>query len=172
MRALLVRPIVILIPEIPYELNEIARKINQRNEQGRNFSIIVVAEGAVPRDGELSYLEKGDVKRLGGVGNMITAQLREMIPNEVRTVVLGHLLRGGTPSARDRLLALRFGAAAVRAVEKGQFGVMVALNPPEVNHVPLDVCTNSIKTVPVDGDTVATARDLGIEFGDFDSRLE
>lgn len=163
---------VILIPEIPYDINEVARKIKQRNEQGREFSIVVVAEGALPKGGELSYEAKGDVKRLGGVGRMITEQLRDLVPNEVRTVVLGHLLRGGTPSARDRLLALRFGAAAVRALEDGRHGVMVALNPPEVNYVPLEVCAKSIKTVPVDGDTIATARDLGIEFGDTKERLE
>lgn len=163
---------VILIPEIPFDIREVARKIEQRNAQGRTFSIVVVAEGATPADGELSYQVYGDVKRLGGVGEMVTIQLRALVPNEVRTVVLGHLLRGGTPSARDRLLAMRFGAAAVRALDDGVFNVMVALRPPDVNLVPLAECTRSIKTVPIDGDTVATARDLGIEFGDAVARLE
>lgn len=163
---------VILIPEIPFNIEEVARKITERNQHGRSFAIVVVAEGAVPAGGTLSYKSKGDVKRLGGVGNLITQQLRDLIPNEVRTVVLGHLLRGGTPSARDRLLAMRFGAAAVRALDAGHFNVMVALNPPNVDLVPLEECTRMIKTVPVDGDTIATARDLGIEFGDSVARLE
>lgn len=163
---------VILIPEIPFDINEVARKISERNAYGRTFSLVMVAEGAVPANGRLSYQTLGGVKRLGGVGEQVTNQLRELIPNEVRTVVLGHLLRGGTPSARDRLLAMRFGAAAVRALDAGKFNVMVALNPPNVDLVPLAECTRTIKTVPVDGDTVATARDLGIEFGDAVARLE
>ena len=163
---------VILIPEIPFDINEVARKVIERNRYGRTFSIVIVAEGAMPAGGTLSYESKGDVKRLGGVGSLVTEQLRELVPNEVRSVVLGHLLRGGTPSARDRLLATRFGAAAVRALDAGQFNVMVALNPPNVDLVPLAECTRFIKTVPVDGDTIATARDIGIEFGDSVARLE
>ena len=162
---------VILIPEIPYDIKEVAEKIKERNGIGRSFSIVVVAEGALPIGGELSYMTKGDVKRLGGVGWLVADQLRVMVPNEIRTVVLGHLLRGGSPSARDRLLALRFGAAAVRAIEQERFGVMVTLDPPKVNYVPLETCASSIKTVPLDGDTIATARDLGIEFGDSVARL-
>ena len=156
----------ILIPEIPYDIHKVAEKVNQRNKSGRNFSIIVVAEGAFPKEGEASYLEHGDVKRLGGVGASITEQLRPLVPNEVRTVVLGHLLRGGQPTARDRMLALRFGAAAVRALDEGHSSIMVGLNPPHVNYVSLEIVTQKTKTVPLDGDSIATARDLGMCLGD------
>jgi 6-phosphofructokinase 1 len=89
-----------------------------------------------------------------------------MTGKETRTVVLGHLLRGGSPTSVDRLLGLRFGAAAVRALDEGQDGVMVALRPPEVVYVPLSEATRNLKLVPLDGDTMNTARDLGINFGD------
>ena len=145
--------------------------IRDRNSRGRKFSIVVVAEGARPVDGSLSYEDRGDVKRLGGIGRMLTEQLRERVENEVRTVVLGHLLRGGTPTARDRLLSARFGAAAIRGLKAGESGVMVALVPPNVKYVPLAELAHKLKLVPVDSDTVMTARDLGIEFGDYAPRL-
>lgn len=157
---------VILIPEIPYDIAKVAEQVKLRNATGREFSIVVAAEGAVPLGGDLVYSDQGGVKRLGGVGEQVTQALRPLVPNEVRAVVLGHLLRGGTPSAQDRLLALRFGAAAVRAVEKRLSGVMVALDPPIVRYVPLADSTKRTKTVPLDGDTIMTARDLGISFGD------
>ena len=106
------------------------------------------------------------MERLAGAGERVTKGLEELTGREVRTVVLGHLLRGGSPSSFDRLLALRFGAAAVRALDSGQSGVMVALAPPTVNYVPLEDATNRMKTVPLDSDTVLTARDLAISFGD------
>ncbi len=157
---------VILMPEIPYNIQKVAERIQQRNAVGRGFSIVVVAEGAIPQGGESVYRIIGDVARLGGVGNLVAEQLRGLIPNELRAVVLGHLLRGGAPTANDRLLALRFGAAAVRALEEGYFGYMVALAPPDVRYVPLEECTRRTKTVPLDCDTVLTARALGISFGD------
>ncbi len=157
---------VILIPEIPFDIQKVAEKIKSRNENRREFSIVVVAEGALPIGGKLQYLAQGDVKRLGGMGQVVTDQLRLLVPNEVRTVVLGHLLRGGTPTARDRLLSLRFGAAAVRALAEGESNILVALDPPTVRYVPLELCTKRTKTVPLDGDIIATARDLGIALGD------
>lgn len=157
---------VILIPEIPFNIQNVADKINQRYARGRHFSIVVVAEGARPADGEMAFQQKGDVKRLGGMGAIVTGQLLPLINQEARTVVLGHLLRGGSPTARDRLLSLRFGAAAVRAIEEGYNNVMVALDPPLVRYVPLEDATRRMKTVPLDCDTLATARDLGISFGD------
>jgi 6-phosphofructokinase 1 len=128
----------------------------------------VVAEGAYPIDGHRVVRSKeiGRAERLGGIGYHVTAQLQEMLGQEARCVVLGHLLRGGKPSAYDRLLALRFGAAAIRALEEGQSGIMVALDPPNVRYVPLSEATSRMKQVPVDGDTIKTARDLGISFGD------
>ena len=156
----------ILIPEIPFDINLVADKIKERNDSGREFSIVVVAEGALPKGGDASFMTKGDVQRLGGVGATVANQLRPLVPNEIRTVVLGHLLRGGSPTARDRLLSLRFGAAAVRALEEGQSNVMVALDPPTVRYVPLELCTRRTRTVPLDSDIIATTRDLGIALGD------
>ncbi len=158
----------ILIPEIPYDIHHVASKIEHRRRAGRHFSIVVVAEGTRPVDGEMSVIERaaGRAERLGGAGARVAEQLQALTGQETRLVVLGHLQRGGTPSTRDRLLALRFGAAAVRALEAGQTDVMVALDPPDVRYVPLAQATQRIKTVPLDGDVVLTARDLGISFGD------
>lgn len=157
---------VILIPEIPFDLEKVAEKVKQRNQNGRNFTIICVAEGAIPKGGEAMYKTTGGRKNLGGIGERVAEELRSMVPNQIRTVVLGHLLRGGMPTARDRLLSLRFGAAAVRGLEAGESNVMVALDPPTVKYVPLEECTRRMKLVPVDCDTVATARDLGTCLGD------
>jgi phosphofructokinase-like protein len=158
----------ILIPEIPYDLVPVAATIRQREERGAKFSIVVVAEGAVPVGGELSTQGQavGQAVQLGGVGAKVASELEQLTGKESRCVVLGHLLRGGPPTSLDRLLGLRFGAAAVRALEIGHNGVMVALDPPNVTYVPLVGATQRMKTVPLDGDTVLTARDLGITFGD------
>jgi 6-phosphofructokinase 1 len=159
----------ILIPEIPYDLSKVAEKIRQVEELGQKHAIVVVAEGARPKGGTISLVERqaaGTAERLGGIGERIAHELAEMADRETRVVVLGHLLRGGTPTTFDRLLALRFGAAAVRALDEGQSGIMVALNPPAVDYVPLDEACGRMKTVPLDSDVILTARDLGICFGD------
>ncbi len=159
----------ILIPEIPYELEKVAEKIESRWARGREFAIVVVAEGALPKGGSVSYLEGtagGGARRLGGVAERIAAELEELTGKETRSLVLGHLQRGGSPIAYDRVLALRFGAAAVELAAEGHFGCMVALDPPEVKPVPLAVAIDRLKTVPVDGDVVRTARAMGISFGD------
>jgi phosphofructokinase-like protein len=158
----------ILIPEIPYDLRRVVAKIKERDEQGRNFSIVVVAEGAKPQGGDVTVKEKvaGRVERLGGIGEKVANDLQALTGKETRVVVLGHLLRGGSPTAQDRLIALRFGAAAVRALAEGQSGIMVALDPPNVNYVPLADVAGRMRAVPLDCDTMMTARDLGICFGD------
>ncbi|MDW8327376.1 MAG: ATP-dependent 6-phosphofructokinase [Anaerolineales bacterium] len=158
----------ILIPEIPYDLQSVANKIKERDRRGANFSIVVVAEGARPKGGTVSVLEReaGRAERLGGVGEKVEKELAALTGKETRLVVLGHLLRGGSPTRFDRLIALRFGAAAVRALAEGQNGVMVALDPPTVKYVPLAAATRRMKSVPLDGDTILTARDLGICLGD------
>jgi phosphofructokinase-like protein len=159
---------VILLPEIAYDINKVAAKIQEREAQGRSFSIVVVAEGARPVDGDVSIIGQsvGQAERLGGVGHKVGAALEALTGKETRVVVLGHLLRGGTPTAYDRLLSLRFGAAAVRALTEGQTGIMVALDPPTVNYVPLKDVSGRMKRVPLDCDTILTGRDLGVSFGD------
>ncbi len=158
----------ILIPEIPYDLKKVAEKIEDRERRGRHFSIVVVAEGAKPRGGELSVVSKevGRAERLGGAGEKVARELQTLTGKETRTVVLGHLLRGGSPTTFDRLVALRFGAAAVRALAEGHSSVMVALDPPTVRYVPLKSVAGRMKCVPLDSDTMLTARELGICFGD------
>ncbi len=160
---------VILIPEIPFDLDAVCDKVMEREARGRHFSIVVVAEGARPADGEMvtrGEREAGREVRLGGIGERVAAGIEERTGKECRVVVLGHLQRGGRPTTFDRLIALRFGAAAVRMVEQGRFGVMVALDPPTVLAVPLEDALCRMKTVPLDSDTVLTARDLGVCFGD------
>jgi len=159
---------VILVPEIPYDLKSVADKIAERFSSGHGFAIVVVAEGARPKGGGYSVLEKkaGSAERLGGVAERVAEELHRLTGRDTRHVVLGHLLRGGTPTTFDRLLALRFGAAAVRALAAGKTGVMVALDPPKVRYVPLEEATQRMKCVPLDCDTVLTARELGICLGD------
>lgn len=159
---------VILIPEIPYDINKVAAKILEREANERRFSIVVVAEGAKPLGGDISIIGKslGQAERLGGVGHKIAAALETLTGKETRVVVLGHLLRGGTPTAYDRLISLRFGTAAVRALSEGHSGIMVALDPPNVNYVPLEMATKRMKSVPLDCDTILATRDLGVSLGD------
>jgi phosphofructokinase-like protein len=158
---------VILIPEIPYDINKVVVKINERSQKGRHFSIVVVAEGARPQGGEYTVAGiDGRKGRLGGIGYKVGDAIEALTGKETRVVRLGHLLRGGTPTSFDRLLALRFGAAAIRALDEGKSDIMVALDPPTVRYVPLDQATRRMKCVPLDCDTMLTARDLGISFGD------
>ena len=159
---------VVLIPEIPYDLTKVAEKIRDREERGSLFSIVVVAEGAKPLGGSTSIIsrESGRAERLGGCGERVAQELQELTGKETRLVVLGHLLRGGQPTRFDRLIAQRFGAAAVRALAEGQHGIMVALDPPTVKYVPLEDATKRMKTVPLNSDIMLTARDMGICFGD------
>src|SRR4030043_1791521 len=159
---------VILIPEIPYDLQKVAQKVLDRQERGSMFSIVVVAEGAIPKGGSVSIIsrESGRAERLGGCGERVAEELQALTGKETRLVVLGHLLRGGSPTRFDRLIAQRFGAAAVRATAEGQKGIMVALDPPTVKYVPLEAATKRMKTVPLNSDIMYTARDMGICFGE------
>ncbi len=160
---------VILIPEIPFDIEVVCDKVMEREGEGRRFSIVVVAEGAKPAGGEMvtrGPKESGREVRLGGIAEQVARQIEERTGKETRAVVLGHLQRGGSPTTFDRLLALRFGAAAVRLVAAGQTGVMVALDPPEVRAVPLSEAIGRSRTVPLTCDTIQTGRELGICFGD------
>ncbi|MEX0690648.1 MAG: ATP-dependent 6-phosphofructokinase [Gemmatimonadales bacterium] len=160
---------VILIPEIPYDIAKVADKVHEREAAGRNFTIVVVAEGAIPKDGTVTLKEEqraGQAARLGGVAERIAQELAERTGKETRMLTLGHLQRGGSPTTFDRLLALRFGAAAVRAVAEKRFGQMVALQPPNVVFVPITEALRGSRGVPLDADVLRTARDLGIALGD------
>jgi ATP-dependent phosphofructokinase / diphosphate-dependent phosphofructokinase len=160
---------VILIPELPFDVQRIVEAIHARDRFGAKFTIVVVAEGARERGGERSIVEpaRGErVERLGGIGHKLALDLEVLTGKEVRTAVLGHLQRGGTPSAFDRVLATRFGAKAVALVERGDFGRMVASHPPDIVPIALDEIVGRIKTVPPSADLVLAARALGISFGD------
>ena len=161
---------VILIPEIPYDIASVCDKITERERSGKRFSIVCAAEGAMPPGGEVTMktVPAGSERqpRLGGIGDRLAEQIAERTGKETRSLALGHLQRGGPPTAYDRLIALRFGAAAVRCVAERAFGRMVALDPPHVRAVPLDEAVREVKSVPLDSDVIATARDLGTSFGD------
>jgi 6-phosphofructokinase 1 len=161
---------VILIPEIPYDIEKVCAKIREREGRGREFSIVCAAEGATPIGGDVVMKTvprgTGEQVRIGGLGEQVAREIADRTGKETRSLVLGHLQRGGRPIAYDRLMALRFGAAAVRCVAKGQFGNMVALDPPDVRPVPLEDALREPKRVPLEGDVVQTARALGISFGD------
>jgi 6-phosphofructokinase 1 len=160
---------VILVPEIPHDLDKVAETIYERDRKGATFSIVVVAEGARPRDGQASLIEaasQGHVERLGGAGAKCAVGLEALTGKETRHVVLGHLQRGGAPTAFDRTLATRFGGKAVEMVRCGQFGKMVASHPPDLVPIPIGEVVGKTKTVPLDYDLLLTARALGISFGD------
>jgi phosphofructokinase-like protein len=156
---------VILIPEIPFDIARVCEKIAEREALGRHFSIVVVAEGAVPRGGAESYVDAAGL-RLGGIGEKVAEEIERRTGKETRALVLGHLQRGGSPTTFDRLLGLRFGAAAVRLVADGKFGMMVGLDPPNIIAVSIDEVLTQPKRVPLDSDVLATAREVGISFGD------
>lgn len=161
---------VILIPEIPFDIGVVCNHIMEDELLGERYAIVVAAEGAAPVGGGSVDKGAGEVGRqdvvLGGIGEWVAEQVRQRTGKDTRSLVLGHLQRGGSPTTFDRLLALRFGAAAVRMIEKEEFGCMVALAPPNVRTVPLEQIIGTIRGVPLDGDTLQTARDIGICFGD------
>jgi len=160
---------VILIPEIPYDIERVCDKIRAREAAGRNFSIVVAAEGARPRGGSVALLEHaraGAAERLGGVAAQVAAAIEDRTGKETRSLVLGHLQRGGSPTTFDRLLALRFGSAAVRAIGEGAFGSVVVYSPPTVTRRPIADVMGRQKLVPLDSGIILTARNLGISFGD------
>ena len=160
---------VILIPEIPFDIDIVCETIRARERAGRHFSIDVVAEGATPIGGTVTLREKGIAgsnDRLGGIAELVAHGIALRTGKETRSLVLGHLQRGGSPTTFDRLLALRFGSAAIRAIADGDFGTMVAFQPPNVTRVPMDQVVGRTKTVPLDSGIILTARHLGISFGD------
>jgi len=169
---------IVLIPEIPYSLDSVLQRIRGRwQEERRNFTLVVVAEGAHPAGGETSHIEEatsGRVARVGGAALQLEAELKRAfaarwpraVPPEVRTTVLGHIQRGGSPCAYDRLISLRFGAEAVRLAIAGQWGRMVCLRGTEIKSVPLADGIRRPHNVDIDGQLLAQARAVGICLGD------
>ncbi|MCL2669274.1 MAG: ATP-dependent 6-phosphofructokinase [Syntrophaceae bacterium] len=161
---------VILIPEIPFDIEKVCSKIMDNELHGKDYGIVVVAEGAKVQGGEM--ITKGDVEEgrqevlLGGIGEWVAREIHQRTGKDTRSLVLGHLQRGGSPTTFDRLIALRFGDAAVRFIAEGKRNVMVASQPPVMAPVPLAEAAESMKAVPLDSDSILTARDIGISFGD------
>jgi 6-phosphofructokinase 1 len=160
---------VILIPEIPFAIDKVCDKIRDRARRGRRFSIVVAAEGAAPIGGVQKFHQRAGIGfegRLGGIGEVVAERIGNITGAETRSLVLGHLQRGGRPTNWDRILGTRFGSAAMRAAVEGQWGQMVALRPPTIKLVPLSKAVAHLKRVPKSSDIVRAARDLGIAFGD------
>jgi 6-phosphofructokinase 1 len=160
---------VVLIPEIPFDMKKVADHIMERDRWHARFSIVVVAEGAYPAGGSRSVVAEANaqkLERLGGMAGLVSHDLEKLTKKESRFVVLGHLQRGGSPTSYDRVLATRFGSFAVELVERGEFGVMVALRSPDIVSVSLECIVGKTRNVPVNGDVVRTARHMGISFGD------
>jgi 6-phosphofructokinase 1 len=157
----------ILIPEIDYDLDAVCESIRHRYRTGRRFAIVVVAEGAKPRGGSLVVRshELGHDVTLGGVGALVATGIAERTGYETRSLVLGHLQRGGSPTPADRLLALRYGASAVRLAAEGHWGRMVSWQPPRMTSVPFEAALERTKCIPLDHDALETARDFGVCLG-------
>lgn len=160
---------VILVPEIPFKFESVCKKVHQRQKAGSHFSIIAVSEGAFPQGGKPVYALPGDsvtYAHLGGISSQVADFVAATCHVETRVTVLGHLQRGGSPSAFDRWLATRFGAAAVRLAAEGGFGKMVALKETRVVDIPLKEALAVPKRIDIHGDAIRTARGIGISFGD------
>lgn len=161
---------VILIPEILYDINKVSKKIIERAEAGKHFSIVVAAEGAKSLDGSLTVSkvvkDSPDPIRLGGIGNKIAEDIERVAGIETRVTVLGHLQRGGRPNPYDRLLSSRYGVRAVELVSEGKFGMMASLQGNAITAVSLEDAVGRLKTVPPDGELVKIAKSIGVSFGD------
>ena len=158
---------IILIPEIPFDYEKIAAAIKQRDSAGNLGSLVVVAEGAKPKDGQQVKRDmEGGEFRLGGIGDMVAREIARRTDKETRSCVLGHLQRGGAPTTLDRILGTRFGVKAVQLANEGDFGSMVSYQNYQVRHVPIADAINRLRLVPPNGEMVQTARDVEISFGD------
>jgi 6-phosphofructokinase 1 len=160
---------VILIPEVPFDIERVCDKVREREASGQHVSIVVVAEGASSRDGKAVFRDSGApgaMARLGGIGDDVAQAIAERTGKETRSLTLGHLQRGGSPTTRDRILGLRFGAAAVRAVAARRFGIMVALDGIDMTERPLEGLEGAPRVVQPDSELLHAARDLGTALGD------
>jgi phosphofructokinase-like protein len=161
---------IILIPEIPYDLKRVVRSIKERVRRGKRSSIVIVSEGAKPVGGDMvvKKVVEGSFEpiRLGGIGTKLSEEIERLTGIESRAIVLGHIQRGGSPTAFDRILATRFGNEAVHRMMDGENGVMVALKGENLTSVPIEDAVRGLKLVPLDSSLLASARSLGISFGD------
>jgi len=158
---------IVLIPEIPFDFEKIAAVVKMRAAAGYLGTVVVVAEGARPKDGEQVKRDvEGGEFRLGGIGEIVAREIAKRTGKETRCCVLGHLQRGGPPTTWDRILATRFGVKAVQLVNEGHLGSMVSYQNYQVRHVPIAEAVNRLKLVPPNGELVQTARDVNISFGD------
>ena len=160
---------IILIPEIPYDIDKVVRKIYERKSKNKNFSIVIVSEGAKPVGGDVTVKRVVDDPttsyRLGGVGEQVANKIEEMTNIDTRVTVLGHVQRGGAPSAFDRILSTRLGIEAVHMVHRKEFGMMACLRTPDIKSVPLAEASKTRK-VPLDDSRIQAARSIGVCFGD------
>jgi 6-phosphofructokinase 1 len=161
---------VILLPEIPFSIEKVCEHLQRLERGGKRYAIVVAGEGAKPLGGEAMHhglASPGSHEvRLGGIAEWLSAEISRRLDRDSRALVLGHLQRGGSPTAFDRISALRFGAAAIQAIARGERNVLVAYRPPHIITVPLESAINRLKTVPLDSDTILTGRELGVSFGD------
>lgn len=161
---------IVLIPEIPYDLQKVCKTVRDRAGRGKRFSIVVVAEGSKPIDGERIVRQvisdSPDPIRLGGIGKVVGHIIEESTNIETRVTILGHVQRGGCPTAFDRILATKYGVAAVDLIKKGKLGEMVCLRGTEIKSISISEAVGKLKLVPPDSDLVVTARSVGVTFGD------
>jgi 6-phosphofructokinase 1 len=158
---------VILIPEIPFEWEKVAQAVRQRDAEGYQSTMIVVAEGARPRDGMQHYQQtyRGEY-RLGGVGEIVAREVAERTGKETRYCILGHLQRGGAPGPLDRILGTRFGVKAVSLIKEGNFGRMVSYQHYEIQDVSIAEAVHRLRVVDPGNQLIETARAVDISFGD------
>ncbi len=161
---------ILLIPEIPYDLNRVVERVLLRSKKGKRFSIIVVAEGAKPKDGDVTIQrivkDSAEPVRLGGISFVLGQQIEEATHLETRSVVMGHLQRGGDPTAIDRVLATRLGTRVVDMIENKEFGQMVGVRCQGLVNVPLDEVAKGARLVSIDDPLIKSARSIGVSFGD------
>jgi 6-phosphofructokinase 1 len=160
---------IILIPEIPYDIHTVIEKTKERRRKGKKFTIIVVAEGAKPEGGDVTVKEivkdASDPVRLGGISFVLGQQIEQLTGIETRNVVMGHLQRGGSPTAYDRILGTQFGSKAVDLIMAGDFGFMAAIGQGQIVKVPLSDVARGQKLVSLDSPLIKTAQSIGISFG-------
>ena len=178
---------VALIPEIPYDINRVAEKIENRKKRGKHFSVVVVAEGAAPKGGEITVMGKRDNgagvdnTKLGGIGQVVAMQLQELTGLEARNTTLGYMQRGGTPTAFDRVLSTKYGTKAMELALEGKFGTLAIIKNGKLDSVSLEEVVgkntkigavsgnteeSNLRKVEMDDDLIKTARNIGINLGD------